>query len=109
MVAAPTALPALVILSADDALPAQAYLTYPFQAQAGQRVHVRVQAVDAGLDPVAELLDPAGATVASGDDSPNSLDPDFGAQLPVDGTYLLRINDYSGTGGTVIVTIEMLS
>jgi hypothetical protein len=109
VVAAPTLPPALLILSADDALPAQAYLTYPFQAKAGQRVHIRVEALADGLDPVAELLDPAGVSVASGDDSANSLDPDFDALLPVDGTYWLRINDYSGTGGAVNVTIEMLS
>ncbi len=109
VVAAPTLPPALLILSADDALPAQAYLTYPFQAKAGQRVHIRVEALANGLDPVAEVLDPEGVSVASGDDSANSLDPDFDALLPADGTYLLRINDYSGTGGAINVTIEMLS
>lgn len=107
--AAPTPLPALLILSADDTVPAQAYLTYPFQGRAGQRVHVRVEALAAGLDPVAEVVDAAGVSIASGDDSANSLNPDFNALLPADGTYRLRINDYSGTGGAVNITIEMLS
>ncbi|MEP7292271.1 MAG: hypothetical protein ABI835_10825 [Chloroflexota bacterium] len=109
LVAAPTPGAPVLILSADDALAGQAYLTYPFQGRAGRRVHIRVEALDAGLDPVAQLLDPTGVTVASGDDSAGSLNPDFSALLPTDGTYRLRINDYSGTGGIVNVTIEMLS
>jgi hypothetical protein len=72
-------------------------------------VHVRVEALAAGLDPVAEVIDAAGVSIASGDDSANSLNPDFNALLPADGTYRLRINDYSGTGGAVNITIEMLS
>lgn len=108
-VAAPTPAPALLILSADAPLPAQTYLYYPFQGEAGRRVHVRVEALDAGLDPVAALLDASGATLAEGDDSGGSLNPDFQALLPADGTYNLRINGYGDTGGAISVTVEMLS
>ncbi len=99
----------MLILSADDPLPPQTYLDYPFQGRAGKRVHVRVQALDAGLDPVAVLLDAAGSTIAQGDDSPDSLNPDFEALLPSDGTYRLRVNAYGEGGGTVRVAVEMLS
>ncbi len=109
VVAAPTPPAPLLILSADDPLPAQTYLYYPFQGEAGRHVHVRVRALSAGLDPVAALLDASGATVATGDDSPGSLDPDFEALLPADGTYNLRVNGYGETGGSVRVTVEMLS
>lgn len=109
VVAAPTSAPALLILSADAPLPAQTYLYYPFQGEAGRRVHVRVEALNAGLDPVAALLDSSGAAIAEGDDSGGSLNPDFQALLPADGTYNLRINGYGDSGGTVSVTVEMLS
>jgi hypothetical protein len=99
----------LLILSADDALAAQTYLYYAFQGEAGQQVHLRVEALSAGLDPVAALLDADGETVASGDDSPNSLNPDFRATLPETGTYRLRVNAYGEAGGAVSVTVEMLS
>ncbi len=107
--AAPTPAPAVLILSADDPLPPQTYLEYPFQGRAGVRVHIRVQALDADLDPVAALLDAAGTTIAEGDDSPDSLNPDFEALLPADGTYHLRVNAYGDSSGTVRVAVEMLS
>jgi hypothetical protein len=109
IVAAPTPAAPLLILSADDALAAQTYLYYAFQGEAGQEVHIRVDALSAGLDPVAALLDADDATVASGDDSPNSLNPDFRATLPAAGTYRLRVNAYGEAGGAVSVTVEMLS
>jgi hypothetical protein len=109
LTAAPTPAAPVLILSADDPLPGQSYLTYPFQGSAGSRVRVRVEALNSSFDPVAELLDPAGVSIAAGDDSPGSLNPDFRALLPVDGTYRLRVNDYAGSGGVVNVTIEMLS
>ena len=105
--AAPTPAPAVLILSADDPLPPQTYVDYPFQGRAGKRVHVRVQALDADLDPVAALLDAAGTTIAEGDDSPDSLNPDFEALLPTDGTYHLRVNAYGEKGGKIRVTVEM--
>ena len=107
--AAPTPSAPLLILAADDALPAQTYLDYPFQAQAGQQVHIRVTAQTAGLDPVAALIDPAGATLATGDDSAGSLNPDFSAFLSASGTYTLRVNSYGDIGGGVNVTVEILS
>jgi hypothetical protein len=58
---------------------------------------------------VAAVLDSSGATVAEGDDSGGSLNPDFQALLPADGTYNLRVNGYGDSGGSVSVTVEMLS
>jgi hypothetical protein len=58
---------------------------------------------------VAALLDSSGATVAEGDDSGDSLNPDFQVLLPEDGTYNLRINGYGDSGGSVSVTVELLS
>ncbi|MFN8563535.1 MAG: hypothetical protein U0703_18400 [Anaerolineae bacterium] len=58
---------------------------------------------------MAALLDASGGTVAEGDDSGSSLDPDFEALLPSDGTYNLRINGYGDAGGSIRVTIELLS
>lgn len=107
--AAPTPSAPLLILAADDALLPRTYLDYPFQAQAGQQVHIHVAALTAGLDPVAALLAPDGATLAAGDDSAGSLDPDFSVFLTASGTYLLRVNGYGDAGGTVTVTVETLS
>lgn len=109
VVVAPTPAPALRILSADAPLPAQTYLYYPFQGEGGRRVRIRVEALDAGFDPVAALLDSSGAVVAEGDDSGDSLNPDFQALLPANGTYNLRINGYGDSGGSVSVTVELLS
>jgi hypothetical protein len=109
LVTASTPAAPLLILSADDALPANTYLSYAFQGGAGQQVHLRVEAISAGLDPVASLLNANGDTVASGDDSPNSLNPDFRATLPISGTYRLRVNAYGDAGGAVSVTVELLS
>ncbi len=109
VVAAPTPSAPLLILSADDDLPPHTYLDYPFQAEGGVQVHIRVEAQTDGLDPVAALLDPSGSTIASGDDSAGSLNPDFGALLPANGTYDLRVNGYGDAGGSVNVTVELLS
>jgi hypothetical protein len=106
--AAPTQPPPVLILSADDALPPQTYLYYPFQGETGRRIRVRVEALDASFDPVAALLDPEGNVIAEGDDSDGSLNPNFEALLPVDGTYTLRINGYGDVGGAVRVRIELL-
>ena len=98
LTAAPTAPPPVLILSADDPLPPQTYLYYPFQGESGRHIHIRVEALDASFDPVAALLDPDGNEIASGDDSEGSLNPDFEALLPVDGTYMLRVNGYGELG-----------
>ncbi len=109
LVAAPTEPAPLLILSADDPLPPDTYLDYPFQGTAGQRIHVLVEALTDGFDPVAALLDADGNPIASGDDSPNSLNPDFEVVLPADGTYRLRVNGYGEVGGSVRVRVELLS
>ena len=96
------------ILTADDIVPSQTYLDYPFQGFAGQRVAIQVIAISPELDPVAALIAPDGAVIAQGDDSENSLNPIFEAVLPVTGTYLLRINGYNGTTGAVEVLVEGL-
>lgn len=109
--AAPTATPLMAayrILTADDLLPAQSYLSYPFQGMAGQHVRIRITALSADLDPVAALIAPDGTVVAEGDDSGGSLNPDFEAALPATGTYLVRVNAYNGAGGTVTVVVEGL-
>ena len=107
--AVPTAPPPVLILSADDPLPPQTYLYYPFQGESGRRIHVRVEALDASFDPVAALLDPDGNEIASGDDSEGSLNPDFEALLPADGTYTLRVNGYGDSAGSVSIRVEVVS
>lgn len=96
------------ILTADDIVPAQTYLDYPFQGFAGQRVGIQVIAISPELDPVAALIAPDGTIIAQGDDSDNSLNPLFEAVLPVTGTYTLRVNGYNATSGTVEVLVEGL-
>jgi hypothetical protein len=108
---APTATPrtaAYPILTADDTVPAQTYLSYPFQGFAGQRVGIQVIAVSPELDPVAALLAPDGTIIAQGDDSEDSLNPQFETVLPVTGTYTLRVNGYNATSGVVEVLVEGL-
>ncbi len=109
LIAAPTPQAPLLILSAIDPLPPQTYVNYPFQGAAGDQVHIRVAALNDGVDPVAALLAPDGRDIADGDDSANTLNPDFAAQLPLAGTYTLRVNDYNNTGGSVSVTVEVVS
>ena len=98
LVSAPTPPAPLLILSAIDPLPSQTYVNYPFQGAAGDQVHIRVIALNEGVDPVAALFDSRGTDIADGDDSPNSLNPDFAAELPTAGTYTLRVNDYNNIG-----------
>ncbi|MBL8132651.1 MAG: PPC domain-containing protein [Anaerolineae bacterium] len=98
------------ILSAADPLPARAYLYYPFQGEAGQRVRISVEALpgSTGLDPVAALIDPTGAVIAEGDDSDGTLNPTIEAALALDGTYVLRVNAYGETAGDARVIVELL-
>jgi hypothetical protein len=75
------------------------YRFYSFQGRLGQRVRVQVRAFPgSGLDAVAVLIDPQGREIAQGDDSPNSLDVDFVALLPADGSYQVRVNGYLSAG-----------
>ena len=92
----PASLPLLVL---DDALSLDEYRFYSFQGRLGQRVRVQVRAFPgSGLDAVAVLIDPQGREIAQGDDSPNSLDVDFVALLPADGSYQVRVNGYLSEG-----------
>lgn len=103
----PTPLPR-TILSATDPFPPRTYLYYPFQGTAGARIHLRVEALDGDLDPVAALIDPSGTVIAEGDDSAGTMNPDFEASLPADGTYILRVNGYGETSGSARVSVEAL-
>ncbi len=108
VLAAPTQPPPgpRLLLSADAALPANTYLSFAFQGSAGQQVVVSARAASAGLDPVAVLIGPDDSVIAQGDDSPDSLDAVFTADLPADGTYRVRVNGYSGSSGSVRVLVE---
>jgi len=96
----PTPVPAsLPLLVVDDSLSLGEYRFYSFQGRLGQRVRVQVRAFPgSGLDAVAVLIDPQGREIAQGDDSPNSLDVDFVALLPADGSYQVRVNGYLSAG-----------
>lgn len=110
-ITAPTATPRTAsypLLTADDTLPEQSYLRYPFQGRQDQRIRIQVIAISPGLDPVADLVAPDGAVIAQGDDGEDSLNPEFEAILPAAGTYMLRISGYNGSGGVVEVLVEGL-
>jgi hypothetical protein len=103
----PTPMPQ-IILSANDPLPAQTYLYYPFQGIGGSRIRIRIEAQNDNLDPVAALLDQNGTVIAEGDDSNGTLNPLFEATIPSDGTYVLRVNAYGETSGNARITVEAL-
>jgi len=96
----PTPLPVVsTILSVNDAVVQNAYEFYVFQGRTGQEVRIQVDgATGSGLDPVAVLIAPDGREIAQGDDSNGTLNTDFTASLPVDGTYTVRVNGYLSAG-----------
>jgi hypothetical protein len=98
----------LPLVRLEDTVADSAYAFYPFYGQAGQRVRIRVIA-DEGLqfDPVAALLDPSAAVIAQGDDANGTLNPEFTATLPENGTYSIRVNGYL-TGGRFTLLVEAL-
>jgi hypothetical protein len=110
--AAPTATPpaaSILVLSADDVLPEQTYLFYPFQGQQGQHVLVRVTAQrGSGLDPVAALLDSDGNVLAQADDNGQDMNPILEFVLPYEGTFTVRVNGYGESTGAFDVTVEAL-
>jgi Bacterial pre-peptidase C-terminal domain len=108
--ATPTALPATQpLLTADDALLANESHRYRFYAQVGDRVRIRVQAVDSSaLDAIATLYDANGESIAQGDDSAGSLDPLFEATLPTTGTYSVEIAGYGGSAGAYRIVVDQL-
>jgi len=105
----PTPVPqAATIVQLRDRVEEGAYAFYPFQGWAGQQIRVEVSALPgSSIDPVAVLLDPQGREIAQGDDSGGTLNADFVAALPDEGTYTLRVNGYL-SGGAFAVRIGLL-
>ncbi len=99
---APTSTPipnTTVLMTVDDEAPDNAYVFYPFQGQAGQRVEIRVNAIlGSDLDPVVALIAPDGTVIDEADDTNGSLNPILIAELPQDGTYQVRVNGYLSSG-----------
>jgi hypothetical protein len=100
--------PRILLFTVEDDVPQGEYAFYPFQGVAGQQVRVSVIAQAAsGFDPVAALIGPDGREVAMGDDGPDSLNPQFSAALPADGTYQVRVNGYL-SGGPFELVVERI-
>lgn len=98
----------LPLLRLTDTVADSAYAFYPFYGQSGQRIRIRVVADDGlAFDPVAALLDPSAQVIAEGDDANGTLNPEFTAVLPADGTYNVRVNGYL-TGGRFTLLVEAL-
>ncbi len=97
--ATPIALGSTVSGVITNVTPAQAYT---FDATAGAKVTVSMQAQSGSLDPYLVLLGPGNATLASNDDAgPNSTDAAITYTLPTDGTYTVIATRYGLTiGGT---------
>ncbi len=73
---------------------------YSFTAAAGDVVTIRLNRVDAGLDPLVELLDSRGVRLAFNDDNGgdrNSLIPSF--RLPAAGSYTIRALSFNNQSG----------
>lgn len=99
--AAPTATPApeqVTLAAIGDTVNQNEYRFYTFQGELGQQIRIQVQALSGGFDPVAVLIAPDGTVIAEGDDSGATLNPDFTALLPDDGTYTVRVNGYLSGG-----------
>lgn len=96
------------MLTADDDIAPQTYVDYPFQGAEGMRIRVSVTALESDLDPVAALIDGDGNVLAQGDDSANTLNPQFEFTLPAAGTYFVRVNAYGETSGRARVMVEVL-
>lgn len=98
----PTPTPAagtLPLLTVSGTLNIEEYLFYPFYGYAGQRLIISVDAAEGeALDPVAAIIGIDGEIIAEGDDSPDSLNAYFAAELPESGTYQLRLNGYLSGG-----------
>lgn len=109
--AAPTATPvpaSVTIAAISDTVAENDYRFYTFQAQQGQRIRIQVRAANSTLDPVAVLIAPDGTVIAEGDDSGTTLNPDFTALLPDDGTYTVRVNGYLSGGNFELVVALLL-
>lgn len=67
----------------------------------GEAIHIRVEAREIGspLDPVLTVMDAAGKTLQSVDDSQNSRDAELAFTAPADGQYQIAIGDLHRRGG----------
>lgn len=100
--------PRILLFTVEDDVPQGEYAFYPFQGTAGQQVRISVNAQPAsGFDPVATLIGPDGRELAVGDDSTDSLNPQFSSVLPADGTYQVRVNGYL-SGGPFELVVERI-
>lgn len=72
-----------------------------FRVKQGQTVstHIESRALGFDLDPVLELFDSAGASVARVDDGPGSRDARLAYQAAADGPLTLAVSDLHGGGG----------
>ncbi len=79
---------------------------YEFEGAAGQVVTIAARATDSSFDPVIELDDPSGDTVAENDDHGtdredlarfDSMIQDY--ELESSGTYTIRVRGFAGSGG----------
>ncbi|MCU0496541.1 MAG: PPC domain-containing protein [Anaerolineae bacterium] len=110
---APTATPPQGIarlMSITDQVADSAYQFYPFYGRADQRIRISIIAeFGSDFDPVSALLDPNAVVIASGDDSPNSLNPVYEVTLPADGTYTVRVNGYLKGGNFDLIVEELIA
>ncbi|MCL4237759.1 MAG: hypothetical protein KJ047_05880 [Anaerolineae bacterium] len=82
---------------------------WTFEGRAGEIVSLIAQSVEGDLDPVIQVIGPAGEPVAENDDL-DSLMRDAGLEaltLPADGTYTVRVLRYQGAAGTTSGTYEL--
>ena len=77
---------------------------FKFTAKKGQQYEVECYArrVRSGLDPVMNLYDAAGKSIAGNDDS-RGPDSYFRFNVPSDGEYVIRLTDHLGRGGPDLV------
>jgi hypothetical protein len=78
---------------------------FRFTAKKSQPMEVNVlaRAIRTPLDPTLTILDAAGKTVASNDDSGGELDSYLRFNPPADGEYVLQVKDQLGRGGADFV------
>jgi hypothetical protein len=106
----PTPLPAAVkVMTVDGVLAPGISREYAFQGQANQQLSIILESQPgSALDPVAALIAPDGSILREVDDSDGQLNPRFELVLPEDGTYLLRVSSYDGSGGAFMARVYRL-
>ncbi len=74
---------------------------FRFKARKGQNFHVNVFArrIGSDLDPVLNIYDGAGKSIAGNDDSGGTPDSYLRFSVPADGDYVVRVTDQLGRGG----------